>query len=277
MLQQLNKNLLHLAWSLWTELGVAGVQQHHQNVLIWIEELILFTNALSEIDPRLRDESSDWCTKFHHFISTSRLKSLAKDFKLFVNEPLGTTHLSHKSILRPHASAALLNIRARSIFGTGARADLVTFFLTHPNRDFSIAEVAEIGYSKRNFSDILDDLHSSHLFDRFMQGNQLRYRLKPNSPLLQMLQPIPKFAPPWRLIFLLLLIFRDCVQRIENQSLSTKVVTIRNCLKEQEKLLQKLGISPPPPFQNDLVAYLEHFTQWLLEWTDPLNVYKSSS
>ena len=76
LIKQLDKNLLNLAWSLWTELGVAGIKQNHQDVfLILIEELVIFTSVLTEIDPRLRDESLDWCLRFLiHFISVNRLK-----------------------------------------------------------------------------------------------------------------------------------------------------------------------------------------------------------
>ena len=291
LIKELDKNLLDLAWSLWTEVGVAGNKQNHQNVLILMEELILFTSVLAEIDPRLRDESLDWCAQFHRFISVSRLKSLMKDFEELVKEPFSTyisslnniskanwplfidtpslrIYLSHKSILRPLESPALLNIRARSIFGPGARADLLTFFLLHPNRDFSIAEVAEIGYSKRNLTEVLDDLYVGTLWDRFMQGNQLRYRLKINSPLLQMLKSIPEYAP-WHLIFKMLLSLRVCLQRTENYADSTKVVELRNWLKEHARSLQKLELTPPV-FQNSFPEYLINFNQWIIEWTSHL-------
>ena len=149
LIKQLDHNLLTIAWSLWTELGVSGVIQNHQNELILLEELVLFTSCLSEIDPRLRDESIDWLAKYHHYTSLSRLKFLLKDFPLackpfstyaaslnvvskanwplLVEAPPVKISLSHKSLLR-HLTPALLNIRARSLFGVGARADLVTFF-----------------------------------------------------------------------------------------------------------------------------------------------------
>ena len=235
LIKQLNKNLLDLAWSLWTELGVAGTKQNHRNVLILLEELVIFTTVLSDTDPRLRDESIDWCSQYHRFISISRLKALLKDFdesakKSFSKYASSLNHLSkanwpvfsdispskinlsRKSILRPHASPALLNIRARSIFGTGARADLVTFFLMHPNTNFSIAEI-EMGYTKRNLAEVLNDLHFGSLFERFMQGNQQRYRLNKNSALFQMLSPIPQHAPPWNILFKILLALRECIYR----------------------------------------------------------------
>jgi len=292
LIKQLDKNLLDLAWSLWTELGVAGTQQNHSNVLILLEELVIFTSVISEIDPRLRDESLDWCSKFHHFISLSRMKSLIQDFQSLVEKPFSKyasslntlcktlwpvltdahpfrIHLSHKSVLRPHSSPALLNIRTRSIFGTGARADLITFFIVHPNRDFSIAETSEIGYSKRNLAEVLEDLSFGNLFEKSTQGNQQRYRLNENSTLFEMLKPIPEQAPLWRHLFKVLLTLRNCIQRIENYSESTKVVELRNCLEEQRESLQKLRISIPL-FENNFSAYLKTFTAWILEWTSLL-------
>jgi len=47
------------------------------------------------------------------------------------------------------------------------------------------------------------------------------------------------------------------------------VVELRNCLKELEKFLQKLGLTPPL-FQNNFSRYLENFSKWILEWTELL-------
>jgi hypothetical protein len=295
LIKQLDQILLNLAWSLWTEVGVAGVKRHHQKVLILLEELVIFTTALADTDPRLRDESLDWCSQFHRFISISRLKFLIKkDFEELVKEPFSKyaatlnnisnekwpvfiennntlpmkIRLSGKSILRPHASAALLNIRARSIFGTCARADLVTYFLVHPNLDFSIAEVAEIGYSKRNLAEVLDDLHFGNLFSKFMVRNQQRYRMNTNNKLFKVLEPIPEYAP-WYLIFKVLLSLRGCLKRTKDYAESTKVVEIRNCLEMLENPLQRLGLTPPL-FQNNFQAYLELFSKWILAWATQL-------
>ena len=287
-IKELDRNLLNLAWSLWTELGVAGVLRNHQKILILVEELILFTSVLSESDSRLRDESMDWCAQFHRFISISRLRSLMDDFKGFqgsfskfavalnavsnANWPVIIPtdslkiSLSGKSSLRPYASPALLNMRARSIFGTGSRADLITFFLVHPNSDFSVSEAAEIGYSKRNLADVLIDLHFGKLFGKFMHGNQQRYFVNRESPIFQMLQPIPEYPRSWRLVFEILLSLRSCLIRIQNYAESTQVIEIRNCLDKLEGPIQKLDLHPPS-FQNNFSLYLESFSKWILEWS----------
>ena len=290
--KELDKLLLDLAWSLWTELGVAGIQRKHQKFLITIEELIILTVVLAEIDPRLRDESLDWCSQYHHFISTSRLKSIIKSFGSSLNEPFSNYSatlnsfsraawplfqdspplkiiLSHKSCLRPLESPALLNIRARSIFGTGARADLVTFFLTHAKSDFAASDVAEIGYSKRNLAEILEEFCLSGLFDKFLLRNQQRYRLIKNDQLVKVLGPIPEYTPSWRMIFEFLLPLRDCINRTANSSESTRVVEIRNFLIASQKNLVRLNLSSPI-WQADFNAYLNSFSEWLIEITRKL-------
>ncbi|MCE5316804.1 MAG: hypothetical protein LLG04_05510 [Parachlamydia sp.] len=287
--KELDILLLDLAWSMWTELGVAGLKRKHQRFLITLEELILLTMALAEVDPRLRDESLDWCTEYHHFCSISRLKSIAKGFEnlldesfsrysatlnalcktnwpVFQDSPPLNISLSRKSCLRPLESPALLNIRVRSIFGTGARADLVTFFLTHKKTDFSVSDVAEIGYTKRNLAEILEEFSLSGLFDKFLVRNQQRYRLIKSDQLMQVLGPIPEFAPSWRQIFEVLLSLRQCIKRSEKSSDSSKVVEIRNLLISLQQTLQRLNL-PPPPSCSNFQDYLRSFSEWLIGFT----------
>lgn len=290
--KKLDRLLLDLTWSLWTELGVAGVERKHQKFLINIEELILLTVVLAEIDPRLRDESLDWCSQYHHLISTSRLKSILKNFGDSLNSPFSnysTTlnsvsraawpifqdssplkiKLSNKSCLRPLESPALLNIRVRSIFGTGARADLLTFFLIHAKFDFSASDLVEIGYSKRNLADILEELCLSKLFDKFLLRNQQRYRLIKDDQLLNVLGPLPEYAPSWCMILEILFPLRDCINRIVNDSESTQVIEIRNLLMTFQEQLKRLNLIPPP-WHNNFHVYLNLFSEWLLEITDKL-------
>lgn len=285
--KELDRHLLDLAWSLWTELGVVGIERRHQKFLINIEELILLTVVLAEVDPRLRDESLDWCSQYHRLISTSRLKSIIKSFGNLLHAPFSIysatlnslsraawpifqdssplpIRLSHKSCLRSLESQALLNIRVRSIFGTGARADLLTFFVMHAKSDFSASDLIEIGYSKRNLAEILEELCLGTLFDKFLLRNQQRYRLIKNNQLLSVVGPLPEYAPSWRMIFEILLPLRDCINRTLNSSDSTKVIEIRNLLITLQKPLRRLHLTPPP-WQNNFQVYLNLFNEWLID------------
>ena len=81
--RQIGENLQTLAWSLWTELGVRGVVRNHSDCAIDPEPLILFTSRLRNSDPRLRDESIDWCIRNLRFLSVARIRNLLKE----VNQP----------------------------------------------------------------------------------------------------------------------------------------------------------------------------------------------
>jgi hypothetical protein len=293
LIKELDRYLLDLAWSLWTELGIQGHRRKHQNCLISLEELVLFTAILADIDPRLRDESIDWCAQYHHFFSVSRLKSLIKQFGVSVLESFSkysstlnaisrahwpvfqesspvSIKLSQKSSLRHLESPALFNIRVRSLFGTGARADLITFFLTHKDFDFSVSDTVQIGYSKRNLAEILEDLWLSGLVEKSLLRNQQRYRLLKREQLIKILSPLPTYAPPWRDIFQIILSIRYCLQRIESSSESTQVVEIRNLLLVLHEKLKKLKLTPPI-FERDFSKYLSSFAQWFLNTISKLS------
>lgn len=286
LVKELDQYLLDLAWSLWTELGVQGHNRKHKNCLISLEELVLLTAILAEFDPRLRDETLDWFSQYHHFLSISRLKSLIKDFNIEVQESFSKysstlnsisranwpifqkfeplyIKLSHKSCLRPLESPALFSMRVRSLFGTGARADLVMFFLLQENADFSISDTVRIGYSKRSLAEILEELWLSGLVDKSFLRNQQRYRLKKRDQLIKMLSPLPKFRPSWRDIIEVIVLIRDCLKRIEKSSESTQVVEIRNLLITHDEKLKKLNLTPPS-FEGNVPKYLHSFDKWIL-------------
>ncbi len=295
LIKKLEQFLLDLAWSMWTELGVQGHKRMHQDYLIPLEELVIFTSILASIDPRLRDESLDWCKKYHSFISISRLKSITIDFNHYFpilksvskfsstlnflahthwpvlqeSTPL-TIKLSGKSFLRPLESPALLNLRTRSLFGTGARADLITFFLTSTETNYSISDTVELGYSKRNLAEILEELWLSGIVDKTTLRNQLRYRLLKKEQLIKILGPLPKYAPKWRDIFQLLLSIQFCLKKVEHLSESTQVVEIRNLLINHSNQLKKLEL-PTPIFEGDIAKYFDTFSKWLLKTTSKLS------
>ncbi len=292
LIKELDQRLLDLAWSLWTELGVQGHKRKHQNCLISLEDLIVLTAILAETDPRLRDESLDWCSQYHHFISVSRLKSLIKKYDFSVLEAFSkysstlnsvsraqwpvfqkTTplaiKLSHKSYLRSLDSPALFNMRARSLFGTGARADIVTFFLTHEDIPFSISDTMEIGYSKRNLAEILQELWLSGLLDRSLVRNEQRYRLSKREQLLKILGPLPKYNPQWRHIIEVMIPIRNCLQSFQDSSESTQVVEIRNLLASLHERLKTLK-STPPSFEGNIPQYMNSVSQWLLSLTSKM-------
>ncbi|MEI8300003.1 MAG: hypothetical protein WCG10_00125 [Chlamydiota bacterium] len=284
--QKIEHYLIELTWSLWTELGVLGISRHHHDCLIAPEELILLTTLIAELDPRLRDEALDWCSQYHHFISVTRLKALIKvcgpcmhlpfsifaatlntastaNWPLFTKTSIKTFIPSRKSKAPQCKLPALLYLRLRGLFGTGARADLLTFFLTSKESNFTAADTAQLGYNKRSLSDLLESFVQSGLFDVLSIRNQLFYRFTKKNEMIQLLGKIPKTTPSWRLILEIILPLWYCIQSIENKSIATKITQIRGVLLEIDEQLKLLQLEAPP-FQADFNAYLHSFSNWLL-------------
>jgi hypothetical protein len=289
--KQLDTNLARLAWSLWTELGVAGLERKHQAFSIAPEELIVLTAALSEFDPRLRDEALDWCIRYHRFISPIRLQILAEKYKDFIAEPFSvfsTTfnaisdsrtkwvvltkaaslkfRASGKSTLRNLEVPSMILFRLRSFLGVGARADILAFLISEKDRDFTASDLLETGYSKRRIAQILDDLAEAGILSLVQVRNQFHYALIKRNSMIQLLGKTPKKMVHWDQILAVLLPIRACLHRVENTSVGVRAIDMRNLLKKLSKELQQIHLTPPP-LQNDLEAYWENVVKWINEFS----------
>lgn len=293
--KQFDENLAHLAWSLWTELGVAGFERKHQSFSVAPEELILLTSVLSEFDPRLRDEALDWCSQYHRFISPLRIQILAKKHEKYIAEPFSTftatlnavadirtkwvvlTKIgplkfrpSGKSILRNFEAPSMIHFRLRSFLGVGARADVLAFLLTEVHGDFSASDLVEIGYSKRRLAQILDDLAAAGILSESRVRNQLHYTFVRRDQFIKVLGGIPKKMVYWHRILAVLLPLRACLQEVEDTSVGIRVIDMRNLLSKLASQLLQLKLTPPP-LQKDLEAYWGTVTKWILEFSASLS------
>lgn len=287
LISQLNDDLAELAWSLWTELGVAGTFRRHKHCLISLEELIILTAVIAEYDPRLRDEALDWCSRYHHFVSVSRLKTLVKSFgeaifdsfsifasTLNANAPSNWPIFSEvsplkfipsrKSVLPSLDAPALLQLRLRSFFGVGARADLFIYFLTEANSGFTASDAVDIGYGKRSLAELLDSLVLSGFLTSTITRNQKKYGLLKAEQLKQVVGEFPEFSPPWRSILEFFISIRKDLIHSEKDGETVKVVIIRNELKRMDHLLKLIHLSPPS-LDSNLQQYWKTFSKWLLD------------
>ncbi len=283
-IEQMDHELARLAWRLWSTLGVAGDNSQHQNCLIALEELIILTAVISESDPRLRDEALDWCSRFHYFVSVSRLRTLVKELGAEVYVPFSIFAETLNSIseskwptftkqapLRVVCSGksqppscevpALLGLRLRALFGVGARADLVTFFLTQKSSAFTAADMVEIGYSKRTLADALDSFVQSGVLTYSMARNQKKYKLSRRDQLASLVGELPNVIPDWRRILIVLVTLRAALWKHQDNSISSKIVAARNALSHVRGQLDKLNLSPPQ-LSPDSEAYWDSFVQW---------------
>lgn len=292
--KQLDTNLARLAWSLWTELGVAGLERNHSNFSIAPEELIVLTVALAEFDPRLRDEALDWCIHYHPFISPIRLQILAKEYKEYIADSFSLfsvtfntlsnartkwvvftkaaplkSQLSCKSILRNLEASSMILFRLRAFLGVGARSDILAFLLSEKDQDFAVADFLETGYSKRRIAQILEDLANAEILSRSQVRNQFHYTLIKRNPLTELLGNVPKKMVQWNHILSVLLPIRACLQKVEHAPVGVRGIDMRNLLKKLSKELQQIHLTPPL-LQNDLEVYWKNVVTWILKFSKSL-------
>lgn len=283
--EEFDHHIAGIAWSAWRELGVAGTDRFYENCLVQPEELIILTTIISKHDPRLRDEALDWSCRYHEFISVSRLRTFLREmgadvvhsfsqFAAALNSVSSAkwpdegevanfkAKVSGKSSLPPLESPSLLMLRLRSLFGPGAKADILTNFLTRNGMPFSASDLIEIGYSKRSLMTALDHLSASGLLDVTNIRNKKSYELKKPRELQVIIGKLPRTAPPWIKILKAIVAIRSVIPEIHKSSEITKGVILRNCLIKIEPLLP-IFISPilnkSPDFKQDWKALMEIF------------------
>ena len=206
-------------WGVWSELGVSGWARTHQHWAIDPEPLIVFSPAVLASEPRLRDEATDWCVRNWRHVSAVRLRNLLRDneseqtdtwgeFAATVNRfsgaakwPRATTERSYtvtgRSVLRPLAERSMIYLRMRSIFGLGARAEVLRYLLFAHERSTAAMLAAQTNYAKRNVADACESLAQAGVLSTRQVGNRLYFSLADEAALATFLGPAPHILPDW--------------------------------------------------------------------------------
>jgi DNA-binding transcriptional ArsR family regulator len=295
---QISENLQALVWSLWTELGVRGVVRNHSDCSIDPEPLILFTSLLKGADPRLRDESIDWCISNLKLLSVARLRNLLKEvnqdshddfyeYASIINSnsparwPLGKSTLpkkfrrSKKSALSDLGRPALIHLRLRSLFGVGARAEIIAALLARPGLDMSSADLARLNkYTKRNVADIMESLKIGGLVKATRTGNQVRYRLDRRQKLIDLIGSLPSAFPSWTPIFHLLHTILRVSSEFGSKKHEVAGVEAHQALNRMVPVLEQLDLAVPAQ-QPNAALYWKSFVTWSLQLTGSLASGKS--
>jgi DNA-binding transcriptional ArsR family regulator len=246
---QLQENVLDFTWSLWAEL------------------LVLFTAALGDADPRLRDESMDWSVTYGRYVSGTRLKNLLETQTPAVQSTFGeiaATVSAHSAARWPQRSKArrfertgrsiiddflrpsLIVLRLRAFLGVGARAEIVRSFVADPSEKFTAADLAaETDYTKRNVAEALEALRMAGLVQAVPLRNQLQYRLTSSDVLAHLPGEMPHTFPRWRAIFRILGALLEAAQRAEHLNATTRRVEASDVLHALAPDLHALGLQSP--------------------------------
>ena len=194
---QVTAQVISLAWDCWSLLGVSSWSHGEIKRVIDPEGLLLLTDSLGHADPRLRQESQDWCLHYHWLLSRARLRTLRKSWPTSkswgkyagaLQESLGQpwpgavqsagVQETGKSTLRLENQPALLTVKLRAAFGVGARTEILRVLLG-TKLPLTAAELArQAVYSKRSIAESLQGLTASGMVSTYPDHKRLRYALK---------------------------------------------------------------------------------------------------
>lgn len=280
-------HVVALAWSMWAELGVSGWTRNHSDFAIDPEALVLLTAWLRDIDPRLRDEATDWCVRYGQFVSAARLKNLLAtarwtdsewwgEFATTVNansrwrwpapdaEPREFL-ASQKSRIENFTRPSLMHLRVRAFVGLGARAEILRLLSSEPHSRVGVAQIAaQIGYSKRNTAEALDGLEMAGLLNSLRVRNRLEYTVVDTGRLATLVDPQPRWIPVWVPIVNVIIRIAEFFRRVEDLPetvASVECVTLVRGLREG----LALGGVPQPQLVMVEEPTYQRFTQWSSE------------
>jgi len=286
---QIQEATLELLWSLWTEVGVAGMRRHHAHCAVDLEAFLLFTPWLGVVDPRLLEEVEDWYQSYHGLIAIARLRNLTKELKVAdittafktmlvakrdelqnISSRNLTSSKRKKSKLPALSRPALLPLRLAAFFGVGTRATSLEVFLSAPERSFSASDVAQSrGYKKRAIAEALEKLSEAGLLYKFPVSNQIQYQLAKPGLLIELMGILPKYFPDWFSILSFFVLCQRYLQQTEQSTVRGRAILAAQIIKENLHVFKAID-SEPPETTGKLEQDVEAFESWMVQFTASL-------
>lgn len=193
---------IDFARSLWAELGAIEHPRRHTVAPIDLEQLIAFTGVLADADEELDDAISQWCAENNRYVSEVRLRNLERDFGWrrhpSMERSFGKARFSELRLDRP----ALLSLRLRALFGTGARAEVIGYLLAARGGGVPLTLIMrEVCYSKQAVLDAMTGLVATGLVSRERWQNRFGYMLEKPDLIAKLIGPVPDRFIRWRSLF----------------------------------------------------------------------------
>jgi DNA-binding transcriptional ArsR family regulator len=262
--------VLDLCWGAWAELGVSGWARTHADWAIDPEPLIIFTAAIGNEDPRLRDEATDWCIHYWRYVSRVRLRNLRnrdadEEFHDAWGEFAGTVN-AHASVTWPGASEgrlsyrttgrsqlralsepSLVYLRMRSMFGLSARTEILRHFLFHRYDWSTTSQLARLtAYTKRNVAEECEALERADVLALRVEGNRFYYSLARRKALREFVGDMADVRPHWPFLFNVITSVLDLDSSSRSLSRDALDVEARRTIRDIAEYLEVLELEPPP-------------------------------
>ena len=272
-------------------MGVSGWSRQHASWNIDLEALILLTAALKDADPRLRDESTDWCIRYARFVSAARLRTLLRlsdDVSRQAFDEYAATVRSHAQVnwpatgpARPYQSTgrsrlqdlsrpALFGVRQRALFGTGARAEIVRILALAPDRSFLTAEIADdAAFTKRAIEHELESLVLAGVIQRTTLHGRRHVQVAQPDVLLPFVGSRPQWSPSWPPLVRVLVGGLRLLARAEPLPPIVRAVEARKLLSDMRSDIERAGL-PMPSDSTVGTAVWDEFEVWLLHCSSEL-------
>lgn len=285
MSEAIQKAALDLLWKQWTAVGVAGVATPPQQA-IDLEALIAFSPYVASADPRLVDESTDWCARIGKtFISISRLRQISRlmparlqgDASNLTSPLLEHLHVSSRRLSgksRPPSLElpSLVQLRSRYIFGVGARADILSRLVMRGRGDVAqrATAISPSGYTRQTVATVLDELSEAGVLRRLVRQKAVRYEVVKDAPLRSLLAPLPKRMPKWAERFVIVANILETWNLVGTRA--TYAIELAKVLDRIKPLIADAGeIAPLVGRPPELLARIERWALSLLDdnvWED---------
>jgi len=278
---------LDLLWSWWAELGVPGVERTRSDLVVDLEWLLAFSPGLAAHDARLLNLVHAWAYDHHGWVRARRLERVLDQ----ASEPIVAAFTKWSARLGDEVAWArtdettepsqpvrrleldlgrpcLAPLRARAVFGTDARPEVLCAMLTTQDTWHHAGSLEDVGTSRRNVARVLSELAEGQLLDHRRAGRRREYRLSDPDALEALLGAAGLRWTSWAAIMGAM----AALQRLSAARTSPTILWRVKSTAEAATLrdaADRLRWSPPPDDLGDLPALLRWGAESLRQLARP--------
>ncbi len=277
---------LKLLWSLWSEMGVPGVERRHSAVAIDPEPLIAWTPHLAQGDARLLGLAFDWCVAHAQHVSKVRLPGLAKHLPSEASQALACFNgslnahginwkpskpsrdftLERRTIAFPIEHPAMVRFRMRALSGCSVRSEVLTLLMGAHGSNVDAKQLQPSGIARRSVERVVAELAEAKLVVVIGTVRQRRFRLRQPEALIRLMGAHGLRWIDWDPLFSMVAAIIELWER-RSASPAIRQIEATKARKTLNPQAEALNFKPPPgpPTRVDLFDALIQWGANLIE------------